>query len=436
VRGRHEAGAASNGSSGLLRRPQFRRILLATGLSSLGDEVAIIALTIRVFDLTGSGPTVSLLLAVMLVPLILFAPLAGLLVDRHGPKRMLVVASLAQAGLAAMLGFASAIPVIVGLSFALGIGVAVAQPALFALVPALVPHDRLTAANGYLESSRYLGAVLGPLLAGLLASAFGAGWALAIDAVSFLVIAAAAASLRVARSSEADEGEEGQERAREGFSFIRRDGVLLLMLVSVGGLMLFAATDNVAEVFFVKDVLAAGDAGFGALVASWMLGMVLGAMVLAPRLRPGRLAVGALGAGVVSGIAVALTGLSQDLVVACGLFAVGGVGNGIMSVSTRSLIHHRAPERLRGRVFAAFSAVVNGTQLAATASAGLLIALVGARGTLVIGGIGGALVALGGIVWLASLDPENRTVEVIHLPDEGEVVELPEEPDVVRPFEP
>ena len=430
-----KSGHVADRPVGLLGRPDFRRMLLATGLSSLGDELAIIALTIRVFDLTRSGPIVSVLLVVTLLPLVLAAPVAGLLVDRHGPKRVLVLASLVQAGLALALAFANAVPVIVVLSFALGTGFAVAQPALFALVPALVPRERLTAANGYLESSRYLGAVMGPLLAGLLASAIGAGSALAIDAVTFLVIAAAAARLRVARSSEVEADGGGSERAREGISFIARDRLLLLTLVSVGGLMLFAATDNVAEVFFAKDTLGAGDAGFGALVASWMAGMVLGALIVAPRIGPGRLAVGALAAGVGSGVAVALTGLSNDIVIACAFFALGGVGNGVLSVSARSLIHHRVPERLRGRVFAAFSAVVTGTQLSATASGGLLVAMIGARGTLVLGGVGGALVALGGLVWLASLAPTTRAVDVVQLPEQGEVVHLPEGPDVVRATE-
>lgn len=417
--------------AGLFGRPDFRRILLATGLSALGDELAIIALTIRVFDLTGSGPMVSVLLTATLLPLVLFAPVTGLIVDRYEPKRVLAAASLIQAGLAGALALTSWTPAIVGLSFALGTGFAVAQPALFALVPTLVPREQLTRANGYLESSRYLGAVLGPLAAGVLASAIGAGSALAVDAITFVVIAAAAARLRAARPTEGAEGA-GAERAREGFAFIARDRLLLLMLVSVGALMLFAATDNVAEVFFAKDTLRAGDLGFGALVASWMVGMVAGATAVAPRIGPNRLPVSALAAGVCSGIAVVLTARSNDLILACVFFTVGGIGNGVLSVTARSLIHHRVPDRLRGRVFAAFSAVVTGTQLSATASGGLLVALIGARGTLLLAGVGGALVSVGGLIWLASLAPGTRRVEILRLPEEAEVVRLPDAADIVR----
>lgn len=418
-------------AAGLLGRPDFRRILLATGLSALGDELAIIALTIRVFDLTSSGPMVSVLLTATLLPLVLFAPVTGLIVDRYEPKRVLAVASLVQAGLAGVLAVTSWTPAIIGLAFALGTGFAVAQPALFALVPTLVPREHLTKANGYLESSRYLGAVLGPLAAGALASAIGAGSALAVDAITFLAIAVAAARLRVAGSTGVAEGAEA-DRAREGFAFIARDRLLLLMLVSVGALMLFAATDNVAEVFFAKDTLGAGDLGFGALVASWMVGMVVGATAVAPRIGPNRLPVSALAAGVGSGIAVALTARSDGLILACLFFTLGGVGNGVLSVTARSLIHHRVPDRLRGRVFAAFSAVVTGTQLSATASGGLLVALIGARGTLLVAGVGGALASVGGLIWLASLAPDARRVEIVRLPEEDEVVRLPNVPDIVR----
>ena len=100
------------------------------------------------------------------------------------------------------------------------------------------------------------------------------------------------------------------------------------------------------------------------------------------------------------------------------MFAVGGVANGVASVSMRSLIHHRVPDQLRGRVFAAYFGVAFAGQLAATALGGVLISVLpSSRDVLLIGGLGGAAVGLIGLAWFAALPSEARAPRVVHLPD-------------------
>ena len=206
----------------LLRSPDFRLLVLSNGLSSLGDELALVALTIKVFELSsGSGLAVAAVLLAGIIPLVVFAPLAGLIVDRTETTGTLALASVAQAVIAVGLAFAEPVWLVVALSFLLGSAASVASPAVFAIVPTAVDEEDLTEANANMETVRYIGMVAGPLIAGGLAGALGADKgtrvALLLDAITFLVITSAAASLRVRRMPEpVPEGGRAEGRGAAG----------------------------------------------------------------------------------------------------------------------------------------------------------------------------------------------------------------------------
>ncbi|MGZ5301299.1 MAG: MFS transporter [Actinomycetota bacterium] len=414
----------------LLRSPDFRLLALSNGLSSLGDELALVALTIKVFELSdGSGVAVAAVLLAGIVPLVVFAPFAGLIVDRTETTGTLALASVAQAFIAVGLAFAEPVWLVVALSFLLGSAASIASPAVFAIVPTAVDEGYLTEANANMETVRYIGMVSGPLIAGGLAGALGADRgtraALLLDAITFLVITSAAASLKVRRLPEPIP-EEGRVKgeARRGFAFIRRDRVLLIGVASVAATVLFATMDNVAEVFFANDpeLLNAGNWGYGALAAVWLLGMVVGAGLIARRLPQERLAPAVLLSSITGGAAVAVAALFPNIVLALAMFAVGGVANGVASVSMRSLIHHRVPDELRGRVFAGYFGVAFAGELAATALGGVLISVLpSSRDVLLVGGVGGTLVGLVGMAWFAALPSDARAPKVVHVPDAAPV---------------
>jgi MFS family permease len=400
----------------LLRRRDFLLVFASFALSSFGDYLALLALTIRVHDSTGSGWAVSALLLTGLLPLVAFAPLAGLLVDRMETVRVLAVAALAQAVVAVGLAASDALVPTLVLSFLLGIGFAVTHPALFALVPKVAGEQNTTQANGFIEVARWGGATLGPLAAGTLTAAIGSRGTLLIDAGTFLVVAAAAVALRARRppvpAEEAELGGPKPREAREGFSFLLRDHLLGMVVLVTAAMVLFAAIDNVAEVFFAKDVLGAGDTGYGVLVGSWTLGMVVSATIIARRVPALRLALSVLVAAVVGGSAIAFAAALPSVPLAVSMWFIGGGANGMENVGLRSLIHHRVPERIQGRVFAAYYAVINGASIGATVLGGALVAVAGARGSLLTAGIGGLTAGLIGLLWYVRLRSREPAVIV------------------------
>jgi MFS family permease len=363
-----------------------RRLLSsAVGLSALGDFLGFIPLALWVQEHTGSGIAVAGLFIALWTPSVVLGGPAGLLADRVESRRLLRDVSLAQAAIAAVLAFTfDGLAATLALTALLGVGVALAQPAEFALAPAVAGSGGVAAANGRIEAARYIGFTLGPVLGGVLAAAGGARIALLVNAGSFLAVALAAQLLRARR--EPSRGDRSSDRARDGLTFLLRDGVLAPVVAAAFVSLLFMTASATAEVFFAKDVLDAGDTGYGVLMTLWTLGMVVGSTVVASRVPATAYATAALAAMALQGAGLALPTLWLVLPFALGAYLAGGIGHGTKNVVVRTLIHTRVPDELRGRAWAAYSAGRNGAELVALVGGGLLVAAIGARWTLLAAG--------------------------------------------------
>jgi MFS family permease len=241
---------------------------------------------------------------------------------------------------------------------------------------------------------------LGPLLGGLLFSAGGLELAMLVDAATFAAVAGAALALRVRRDPRTLEEAERTPRARDGVAFLFGDRVLSLVMMVAFSSLLFMSAVWVGELFFVEDVLDRGDVAYGLMLSIWTVGMALGALLLSPRVAAGAVAATGLAAVAVQGAGLALPALwlSFAFFLACSF--IGGLAHGVKNVMFRSLIHVRVPERLHGRVFAAYNGIRNSAELGAFAAGGLLVAAIGPRGTLA---YAGGLSALAGLVGLLVL---------------------------------
>jgi MFS family permease len=381
--------------------PWTRDLRLLAGavfLSSAGDLFALIVLALQVHDLTGSGLAVSVLFATTLVPAVAVAPLAGLAADRFESVHVLVAASLMQAVVAAALGFSTDLAVILALSSLLTVGNAFGQPAEFTLVPAVAGPNRVTEATGILEAARYAGFAAGPLLAAGLAAA-GPQAALLVNAASFLAIAAAAAAMRARRPPRPETAGE-RMHPLDGLRLLRSDRVLRVAIGAATGALLFISASLTVEIFYLKDVVGAGDAAYALLICVWMAGMVCGATALARRV-PARLAAGAaLVALVAQGAGMGIQTTWAILPVAFAGYLLGGLGHGVKNVLLRTLITARVPDPLQGRTFAAYNAARNVAELGAVGAGGLLVSALGPRAALVLAGLGPILAAAVGLTGL------------------------------------
>jgi MFS family permease len=400
-----------------------RLIVGAVGVSALGDFLLWVPLTLHLQEKTDSGLAVAGVLIALWSPVVLLAPVAGLLVDRREARGVLIAASLAQALIAAALVFAlDSVAAILVLSALLGVGFAVAQPAEFALVPVIAGDRRLSDVNGYVEAARYTGMTAGPVIGGLLAAAGGTEAALAVNAVTFALVALAGFVLHARKppTVATDTGDGG--RARDGVVFLFRDRMLAVVMTVLFVALLFMTASATAEVFFLKEDLDVGDAVYGLVFAAWTSGMVLGALVVARRVAPATLAMGALIATAVQGAGLGLPTAWLVVWFGAAMWFIGGLGHGTKNVLARTLIQERVPEHLHGRAFAAYNGLRNGAELIALAGGGVLVAVVGGRVTLALAG-GVALVAalIGLLLYRRRGEPEPVAPE----PEPAPVEPLP-----------
>jgi len=381
-----------------VRRPRDLPLLVgAVGLSSLGDNIALVPLAVLVQERGGSGAAVAALFVALWLPAALLAGPAGLLADRTDPRRVLAVSAMVAAAACVAMPFVSGLAPLLALVAVLGCSNAFAQPAEFALLPAAAGGSNLVRANGQVEFARYAGSILGPLAGGLLAAAGGATGALLADGATFLALAGVAVALGVKWEPHPAAG---RERMREGIAFLARDRELAPVVGVVFVSLLFMTATPAAALFFAQDDLGTGASGYGVLMAVWGAGMALGALAIAPRFRLGAMACCAVAAVAAQGLGIAVPALWPMVWLALAGYAFGGVAHGTKNVLARTLIHDRAPERLRGRAFAAFNGLRNGAELVALTLGGVAIGALGARWTLLYAGGVPVIAACVALVWM------------------------------------
>jgi MFS family permease len=408
------------------RSRDLRLLAGAAGLSALGDFMAIFPLILHVEQRTGSAFAVSALIFALWGPVVLTAGLAGTIVDRFENRRILIAVSLVQtAVVGAMLAGVDSLWALLPLTVLLGCCVAVSQPAEFALVPAAAGPDIDAArANGLMETARAIGFTAGPVVGGALGAASLLWLALALNALSFLFVAAAAVLLRARRRPDRTGPTASPVRARDGFVFLARRRDLAITLGGAMAALALFSMSATAEPFFVTDVLGAGSIAYGLLLTSWTLGMAAGSAGLAHRVTRAQVAAGALVAVILQGLGIAGGALSTVLWVALIGFSFGGVAHGVKNVLLRTLIHERAPEAMRGRVFAAYNGARNGAELGALALGSVVVGALGARTALLAAGLGPAAIGTACLLLLltrrrAAAAPTTNEGRVLHARIQG-----------------
>ncbi|MBQ1029834.1 MFS transporter [Micromonospora sp. C97] len=397
----------------------------ARGTTICGDFLAATALALALQGAGAGGLAVSGLLLAATLPLVVLAPLAGRLADRMDSRTLLVTVGLGQAGVCALLAVVEQPALVVGLVALLACGLAVTQPCLAALLPAMVRPADLPRASAISQTAVSLGALGGPVLAGLLVGQFGTRVPLLLDAATYLALVVAGLLLRTRRggrrsaasqtaasqtaaaaSSEAAAG--GSQAASGGVTTpggteigwrLRRDPLMLVMVVSTAVVIAAIGGINVIEVFFIRETLEGSATTYGLVSAAWMAGMLPGtwlAVRLARRLDDD----GALVRGVLATLAVcSLMVLLAATVPAAGvlvpLWLVGGAANGGDNVFANLLTARRVPEAMRARAYASYGAAVQGGSMAGFLIGGALLAVVPPRPLIAGAGVLGLLVVLG-----------------------------------------
>jgi MFS family permease len=335
-----------------LRRSAFRRLALSYAVNELGDWMGIVALSVLVYDKTGSAmATAALFLGTGFLP----AMLAPIIVVKAEQPRPRIALPLIYCGEAAAFGALAlmadhfsliAVVALAAIDGALALtGRAVTRAVAAAM---LEPSGELRAGNAILNIAFTGGAAIGPGIAGLVVAGFDVQTALLLDAVSFFAIAVILFTAGPLPQAEPDPGRV-MERFRAGLSYIREQVRLRRLLVAESIAFVFFAAVIPIEVIYAKETLDAGDSGYGILLASWGVGMVAGSLVFAA-LRRARLPHLLFFSTITIGVGYLGMAAAPGIVLACVASTVGGAGNGVQWVAMVSAVQELTAPNMQARV--------------------------------------------------------------------------------------
>ncbi len=373
-----------------LRRPLFRRLAASYAVNELGDWMGIIALSVLVFDRTDSAlATAALFLGTRFVPA-LFAPILVAHAERPPPRFALPLIYCGEAaafGALALLAGSFALGPVIVLAAVDG-ALALAGRALTRAVvaTALEPTGELRSGNALLNIAFTGGAAVGPALAGLVVAGFGVQSALLLDAVSFYAVAWILFGAGEMPQAAPEPGRM-RDRVRAGIAYIRERTVLRRILTAQGAAFVFFAAVLPVEVVYAKQTLGAGDTGYGLMLASWGVGMVLGSLVFA-RIREASLPYQLLFSTLA--VAAGYLGLAfaPTLAVACAASVLGGTGNGVQWVAAISAVQELTVEAMQARVMSVLESIGAAMPGVGFALGGAIAALASPRAAFFLAGCG------------------------------------------------
>jgi MFS family permease len=341
------------------RAPSFRSLFLATTVSGIGTWLAVIALTVDVYDRTHSAGWVSALLIADFLPAVVIGVAFGPIVDRFSRRRLMIGSDVVSVGVFVALIFAGTPGQIVALAGVAGFATGFFRPATYAGLPNLVDEADLAAANSILRSTAHLTTVVGTLIGGAVVAAASPDVCYAVNAVSFAGSALLLAGIPANRLRAPEHPSEGGYLAevRSGFSLVFRSRALLAVFISWNLAMLANAGVNVSEIFLARVSFDAGSFGYGLLWAGASLGQVCGALYASTWLERRSVSF-VYGAGLaLTSFGTLAAALSPNVWVAALALAVGGSGNGAAIVCNSLLVQRGAPDHLRGRAFTTIMSV-------------------------------------------------------------------------------
>lgn len=394
-----------------MQHRDFRLLWGGRVVSSLGDQMQLVAIAWQVYQLTDSPLSIGLIGLFRAGPAILFSLAGGALADAIDRRRLLLISQptlmLVSLGLmlSTLLGAASA-ELIYAFVFVAAAAQALDGPARQAIIPGLVPPDHLVNAYSWDVTGSQVASLSGPAVGGFVIARSGVSAVYGVNAASFLAIIVALLLMRIRIAPGGRRP--GLEAVIEGLRFVRHHRIALPVMLLDFFAMFFGSAIALLPVY-ARDILHVGAQGLGWLYSAEAIGGALGAAALTMVggwRRPGT---PLLLAVVVYGACSAAFGLSRNFWLSMALLAGTGVADTVSMIMRRSIIQLSTPDALRGRVTSAnMIFVLSGPQLGQLES-GAIASWLSPTFSVVSGGAGAGLAA----VVIGALVPAIRQYEAI-----------------------
>jgi predicted MFS family arabinose efflux permease len=373
---------------------RFWAFAAGQAISAIGSWASIVAIWgYAAYRFDASTADISLVGLAWLIPAICFGPLAGTLIDRVGPRRVLIGAKALGAAASIALVFADSFAMVALFSIGHGTAFAFSEPALDAFPPRIVPDEHLASANALLRVCTDLAIVLGPVGAAGAIALWGFDGAFIADALTYVVGIASTFVVVMAAVPERSEPEGAWHETLAGIRIVARTPALRTTMMMTSAVYFLYGACLLIEPIYVRDVLDKPVQTFGLLQTAFGVFLVAGGFVVAragDRFATRRwLAFAVAGSGVG---ALAYFGTKSVAVAFIGVMGWGAVTS-LISGPSRTLLQRNSRTDHHGRVLAVDRTLENISHLVAMPIAGVLAVAIGVQGAAVAFGL--AVVAVG-----------------------------------------
>ena len=383
----------------VLRPGPFRRYIIGSAISDTGTWMQVMAQGYVMSTLTTKALLLGMANLAAGLPMLLLTMAGGSAADRFDKRKILLATQYVQIALAISMGLlilSGKIQIWHILAFAvvLGISNSFEMPTLNAFVPELVTRDEIQSAIAMDRAVFHGSRVVGPALAGILISAWGAGSAFFSNAISFVALILALLTIPPRARGSAEEEEKRASGIKEGFRYVAKDRPSLAMigLIATTTVFIFPII-TVMMPLYVRLVLGLGADRLGYLMGASAVGAVVGAIFLISVPREKRVPLMMVNVGLVA-CAIFILSRAPTFYLATAVLILNSLGLSMNFGLANTIVQERAPDYLRGRVSAVFMLSFVGLMPAAGLGITGLSDLIGMRTALAIAAACYAVIAL------------------------------------------
>ncbi len=403
-----------------LRDARFRAYLAGRLGSNLVTRMQAVMVGWHIYEFSGDPVALGYVGLAMFVPMVLLGLVIGDWADRVSRSRLLTVSSIIMCG--ASFGFlllglegVERVAPYIGLTALFGVGAAFNRVALPALLPQILPPEKLAGGVAWASTISQFAVIAGPAAAGLLLLA---GRDVAYGTVALLGLGSALvwARMHIPPAIPSETGLHGvtmAARVLAGIAFVRSQPLILgailldLFAVLLGGVVALLPV-------FAKDILHAGPVGLGLLRAAPAVGAVMVALLLARRPLARHAGPIFFAAVALHGVAILAFGLSTNLALSCLALAVAGATDMVSVVVRTTVVQLATPNAMQGRVNAVNQVIISASNELGDFRAGLMGGLMGAVPAVAAGGLFILGVTVAGFLLCPPLRRLDRMEDVAH----------------------
>lgn len=384
-----------------LRHRDFRNLWIGQIISAAGSQMQVAALHWQIYSLTQSPVALGAVGLVRIIPIILFSLIGGVAADTYDRRRVLLITQSVLTAVALVLGVWSMVgkttlPVLYICTAIGAAAIAFDNPARQSLVPSLVPQEDQPNAFAINSTGFQVATIAGPVLAGLIIARLGTGWAYLLNALSFLAVLFALATMQFRPESTVTHDKPAGfsfDSLREGIAFVRRTPILIAAMTLDFWATFFSSATALLPIF-ARDILKVGAEGFGWLSAFPAIGSLVAGITLSllpPIQQQGKYLLAAV---ILYGVATIGFGFCQSFWLAAFFLAMTGATDTVSTILRNIIRQTVTPDSLRGRMVSINMLFFMGGPQLGELEAGIIAKLYGAPVSVVSGGLACILIVL------------------------------------------